>query len=194
MDTCVFISLYYNHVHMHHVRLYTIRRWMPLLSLLQSWSCVHLSHRESCSTIHWVREKTVFWSSTLTRSRKRHHWILMVVILYTLQPAPLTTYTTVCLSVDCLGSQCLFSDGECIGQIKVKKEVCTIPITLVLRNFSCLCVREGVCWESLRRSRLRCLWWRRRLSSSPRRQYWWWGRPSMTHRSPYTLSVRHIHM
>ena len=44
------------------------------------------------------------------------------------------TYTTVCLSVDCLGSQCLFSDGECIGQIKVKKEVCTIAITLVLRN------------------------------------------------------------
>ena len=29
-------------------------------------------------------------------------------------------------TVDCLGSQCLFSDGDSIGQIKVKKEVCVL--------------------------------------------------------------------
>ncbi|CAI8051400.1 E3 ubiquitin-protein ligase MYCBP2 [Geodia barretti] len=41
--------------------------------------------------------------------------------------------TSLDLDVDCLGSQCLFSDGECIGQIKVKKEG-----GCVLRKFATL--------------------------------------------------------
>ena len=51
-----------------------------------------------------------------------------------------TCYTVfLSFTVDCLGSQCLFSDGECIGQIKVKKEARVYCITMHIMC-TCICI------------------------------------------------------